>query len=206
MATNKILLESGNSATTIFFNNPDKLNALSPEIVQHLLKTLQSLEQNPDVKVVILRGKGGNFSAGADLEALEKFTPMDALAFHGQMNEIILLMNNSRKIFISVMEGYALGGAFELSLSTDIRICTEDAILGQPEINVGLNAGAGGNAILPRVVGRSNALYLVLTGKRISAGRAYELGIVQEVSNAEQLEQKLETLVSGILSRPTSTV
>ncbi len=206
MAADQLLTESGNGAARIFFNNPEKLNALSPEIVEQLLYALREIEENNNIRVVILRGKGGNFSAGADLEALERFTPAEALEFHRKMNEIIHLLINSRKIFISVLEGYALGGAFELSLSTDIRICTRNAVLGQPEINVGLNAGAGGNAILPKVVGRGNALYMVLTGKRISAGRAYEMGIVQAVASAEELESELDTLVSGILSQPVTAV
>ncbi len=206
MTDHRLLIESGNGTTTIFLNNPEKLNAISPEIVEEMLDKLREIEEDPEVRVVVLRGKGGNFSAGADLEALEKFTPAQALRFHRKMNDIIRLMNSSSKIFISVMEGYALGGGFELSLSTDLRICTEDAILGQPESNVGLNAGAGGNAILPRVVGKANALYMVLTGEKLTAARAYELGIVQMVSPREQLEHKVDALVTGILKKPVSTI
>lgn len=206
MDTGRLLTESGNCVTTIFFNNPEKLNALSPETVEQLLKTLRELEEDREIRIIVLRGKSGNFSAGADLKALEKFTPTEALEFHRKMNEIIRLMNSSGKIFIAAMEGYAMGGAFELALSTDIRICTEDAILGQPEINVGLNAGAGGNAILPDIVGRSNALYLVLTGMKLSARRAYELGIVQVISEKGQLDNDVESLVRTILEHPNSTV
>ena len=193
-----IILEKNAPVASLYFNNPGKLNALSPGMVASLLGLIRELEDDDDIHTIVLRGTGGNFSSGADLSALEELTPHEALRFHKKMNEIVYLIRHSGKIYISALEGYALGGAFELSLSTDIRISAEDAILGQPEINVGLNAGAGGNAILPRLVGTGSAMYMVLTGERITAHRAFELGIVQLVADRGELESELNNLATRI--------
>lgn len=206
MTSRNILLEVRNETAWVLFDNPERLNALTTEMVDGLLQEIQDLEKDGSIRIVVLRGKGGNFSSGANLEELEKFTPAQALEFHRKMNEISRIIRGSGKIYFAVFEGYSLGGAFELSLSADIRVCDEEAVMGQPEVKVGLNAGAGGNAILPSVVGRSNALYMALTGGTFNAWRAYELGIVQAVFKRERLEEELNTLISRILEKPAISV
>ena len=206
MVSEKILQEIDHQVARIFLNNPEKLNALSPGMVEDLLVIMKQLEADDTIRVVILRGSGGNFSSGADLNEIEKLNSAGALRFHRTMNELIEVMTHSSKLFISVLEGYSLGGGFELSLSTDVRFCAEDAVLGQPEIKVGLNAGAGGNAILPRIVGRGNAIYMVLTGDSISARRAYDLGIVQKVVHKERMDTELEEFVTKVLKHPKISV
>lgn len=206
MTSGKVLIEIQNKTARIYFNNPDRLNAISTDMVNELLDSMERLEQDRNVRIVVLRGKGGNFSSGANLEELEKFTPEEALGFHRKMNRISHMIRESRKVYLTVFEGYSLGGAFELSLSTDVRVCEEKAVMGQPEVKVGLNAGAGGNAILPFMVGRGNAMYMALTGRTINAQRAYELGIVQAVFPSSQLDEKLDTLISELLERPQTTL
>ena len=186
----------------ITLNRPEKLNAISPEMLDKIMGFISELEERKEVRVVIIRGSGGNFSSGADLAGIGRFSSREAMHFHRKMNSLARMMNHSRMIFIAVLEGYALGGGFELSLSADIRICSSRAILGQPEIKMGLNAGAGGNAILPRIAGRGNAMYLVLTGEKVNAERARELGIVQVVCNEDSIEKEVLKLVETICSAP----
>lgn len=205
MSSGSILLETTGEAAVIYFNDPERLNAISSDMVDSLLNTVRKLEDNVKVRVVILRGKGGHFSSGANLRELEKASPEEALAFHRKMNEISRLIRHSGKVYISAYEGYALGGAFELSLSTDIRLSDEKSRIGQPEIRVGLNAGAGGNAILPKVIGKGNSMYMAMTGDSITAERAYQLGLVQAISKEGQLEQDLNGLVAKILEAPAVT-
>lgn len=206
MPYRKIQIEIRNETAWIYFNNPEKLNAISADMVDTLLEKVKELEENSTVRIAILKGKGVNFSTGANLEELEKFTPEEALTFHRKMNDISHIMRHSRKIYMAVFEGYSLGGAFELSLSTDIRVCDENATMGQPEIKVGLNAGAGGNAILPLMIGKGNAMFMALTGRTITAQRALELGIVQAVFPAARLNDELDALITGLLKRPQATL
>lgn len=206
METTDVVVEIDGRVARVLLNNPARLNALTPMMVKEILHSIRELEDNHDVRVVILRGMGGNFSAGADINELEKFGFSEALEFHRNMNQIIYLMSRSSKIFIAAFEGYALGGGFELSLSADMRISTENAVLGQPEINIGINAGAGGNAILPRIVGKGNAMYMSLSGEKISAQKALELGIVQKIVDPESMDDELEKLSSRILSHPSASV
>ena len=184
-----VILKIEQTRAEITLNRPEKLNAISPEMLDKIIEFISELEERKEVRVVIIRGSGGNFSSGADLASIGRFSSKEAMHFHRKMNSLARMMNHSRMIFIAVLEGYALGGGFELSLSADIRICSSKAILGQPEMRMGLNAGAGGNAILPRITGRGNAMYMVLTGEKISAERAKELGIVQVVCNEGSVEK-----------------
>ena len=206
METSKVVMEIEKPVASIFLNNPRRLNAITPGMVEEILHAVRDLEENPGIRVVVLRGKGGNFSAGADLSELEKFGFNEALKFHRNMNEIIYLMSRSSKIFIAAFEGYALGGGFELSLSADMRISTRNAVLGQPEINIGINAGAGGNAILPRIVGKGNAMYMALSGEKMSAQRALDLGIVQKIVEEGKLEEGIRELCDKIISHPCVSI
>ncbi|MEM3828849.1 MAG: enoyl-CoA hydratase/isomerase family protein [Conexivisphaerales archaeon] len=177
--TNIIAVKNGETEI-IYFNREDKLNTITIDMVNEIRAKMEEVKST--VKAVVIGGKK-NFSAGADINQFKGITPMEAYDFHVKLNELAQFFRNYEYPVISFLNGYVLGGGLELSLSTDIRICSNDALLGQPEINLGINAGAGGNVVLPRVIGRNRALYMILTGEKINAHRAYEYGLVDIIAN-----------------------
>ncbi len=185
----------------IYFNRENKLNTITVNMVNDIINSLNDLKDK--VNVIIIEGKK-NFSAGADINQFKDIKPLEAYNFHLKLNELLKYFREYDLPIISVLNGYVLGGGLELSLSTDIRICNENAILGQPEINIGINAGAGGNVILSKVIGRNRALYMILTGEKINAKKAYEFGLVDIISNDP--EKEALRIAEIIREKPINTV
>lgn len=166
------------------FNRPEKLNALSTPLIAELDAALDAAEADPDVRVLVLRGAGGRaFVAGADIAE-----------YHGDKRAaFISYQMNSRRVFdklerlskpvIGAIDGFALGGGFEIALCCDIILVTQSAQLGLPEGRLGLSPGGGGTQRLTRAVGKYAASDLMLAGWRMSGQRAYELGIAAEVTD-----------------------
>lgn len=201
-----ITVQTSGGIATIELKNEGKFNAISRSMLDHLVREVTYLEEDPSIRVIILHGADGNFSSGADISDLAGFDSKDALYFHRKMNSISRAMRHSSKIYIALLEGNTLGGGFELSFSADIRIAADNTKMGLPEMNIGLNAGAGGNAILPRYLGKGNAMYYLLTGDRFDARKGIELGIVQKVVPQSELYREGEGLAKRILSLPEETV
>ncbi len=202
----KVQLKTSRGIAHLILNNPGKLNAISLSMLEDLIEHSRRIEEDSEIRVVLLQGSEGNFSSGADISDLAGFDKKEALKFHMKMNALSRAMQHSSKIYIALLQGFSLGGGFELSLSADMRICTEDVIMGQPEVNIGLNAGAGGNAILPRFTGKGNAMYLILTGEKFNAAKGLELGIIQKIVPKSRIIQEGEKLAENILSLPEDTV
>lgn len=186
----------------IVLNRPKKLNALSPQLLKELSEALDMLEDREDVRVVIIKGEGRAFSAGADVTAFAGVTPIDVAKFSRRFQELTLKMQFYTKPIIAAIHGYALGGGLELAMSADIRIASEDAMLGQPEINLGFIPGAGGTQRLPRLVGRGKAKELIFTGDMIPAREAEKLGLVEKVVPPERLEQEARSLALKLAEKP----
>ncbi len=186
----------------IILNRPDKLNALSPTLLKELSHTLDELEDRNDVRVIIIKGSGRAFSAGADVTAFAGVTPIQVLIFSRKFQELTLKIQYYSKPVIMAIHGYALGGGLELAMSGDIRIASEDAMLGQPEINLGFIPGAGGTQRLPRLAGISRAKELIYTGDMIPAKEAYRIGLVDKVVPPERLDQEARALALKISEKP----
>ncbi|MFP3081156.1 MAG: 3-hydroxyacyl-CoA dehydrogenase/enoyl-CoA hydratase family protein [Acidilobus sp.] len=186
----------------IILNRPNKLNTITPEMIAELSQTLDELEENADVRVIILTGAGRAFSAGADVTAFAGITPIKATIFSRKFQELTLKMQYYTKPIIVAINGYALGGGLEISMSGDIRIASETAMLGQPEINLGFIPGAGGTQRLPRLVGRGRAKSLIFTGDMISAKDAMNMGLVDMVVPPERLEQEARNLALKLAEKP----
>ncbi|MEB3862390.1 MAG: 3-hydroxyacyl-CoA dehydrogenase/enoyl-CoA hydratase family protein [Desulfurococcales archaeon] len=197
-----ILIRIEKPIAWIILNRPKKLNALSPKLLKELGEALDELEENEEVRVIILKGAGRAFSAGADVTAFAGVTPMDILRFSRRFQELTLKMQFLTKPIIVAIHGYALGGGLEIAMSGDIRIASEDAMLGQPEINLGFIPGAGGTQRLPRLAGRSRAKELIFTGDMIPAGEAHRLGIVDRVVPPERLDQEARALALKLAEKP----
>ena len=190
----------------LLLNNVKRLNAISTDMAKAFLHKLDEAENDPVIRVVLLRGAGENFSSGADLSSLDLYDTRSTEEFRNSMNAVALKFVSMKKPVISVLHGYSLGGALELSESTDIRVASASAKIGQPEIRIGINAGAGGNVVLPRLVGKGRAMLLSLTGKTLSASEAQSIGLVDAVFSDDMIFQEAEKLAAGIAEMPSLTV
>ena len=182
----------------ITMNRPEALNALNDQVLKDLDAVLDSAEANDEVLVLILTGAGRSFVAGADIGQMKDFTPVQAKRFGMYGNSVFLKLENFPKPVIAAVNGFALGGGCELSMACDIRLASEKAKFGQPEVGLGITPGFGGTQRLPRIVGVSKAMELILTAKTIGAEEAKAIGLVSEVYPAEELMDKALELANAI--------
>lgn len=179
-------------------NRPEALNALNEQVLRDLDAALDAVEANDEVLVVILTGAGRSFVAGADIAQMKDLTPVQAKKFGSYGNQVFLKLENFPKPIIAAVNGFALGGGCELSMACDIRLASEKAKFGQPEVGLGITPGFGGTQRLARIVGVSNAMELILTAKTINAAQAQELGLVSHVYPPEELMDKAMELAQAI--------
>ncbi|HEY9227878.1 MAG TPA: enoyl-CoA hydratase-related protein [Gemmatimonadaceae bacterium] len=185
---------------TITVNRPDKLNALNDRVIEELELAIDEARENPEVGGVILTGAGRAFVAGADISGLEKHGAVTAKALAQRGQQAFGRFETSPKPVIAAINGFALGGGCELAMACHIRIASEAAKFGQPEVKLGLVPGYGGTQRLPRLVGKGRALQLLLTGEMIDAQEAYRIGLVNRVVAADQLIPAATTMMQTILA------
>ncbi len=172
----------------VIVNRPDKLNALNAQTIKELYSAFMSFHEDPEVKVVIFTGAGDKaFIAGADISELINLDYNRGKDYALEGQELTKLMENLRKPVIAAVNGFALGGGTEMVLACHIRIASEKAKMGQPEVKLGLIPGFGGTQRLTRLVGKGKALELILTGKIIDAQEALRIGLVDQVVPADKL-------------------
>ena len=171
-------------------NRPEALNALNEQVLRDLDAALDAVEANDEVLVVILTGAGRSFVAGADIAQMKDLTPVQAKKFGSYGNQVFLKLENFPKPIIAAVNGFALGGGCELSMACDIRLASEKAKFGQPEVGLGITPGFSGTQRLPRRVGVAKAKELIFSGKQIGAEEAKRIGLVNEVYAAEELLNK----------------
>ncbi len=185
-----ILIEKEGRVAILTINRPDKLNALNQQVRDEVLAALDELAADDGVGVVVLTGAGEkSFIAGADIGEFEGRQPFDQREAM-RIPRIFDAMGSFPKPVIAMINGYCLGGGCELAMGCDLRIASEKARFGQPEIKLGLIPGGGGSQRLPRLVGLGNALRLILTGDMIGAAEAKEIGLVEMVVPHEELREK----------------
>ena len=184
---------------TITVNRPDKLNALNSATISELGVAIDEAQARDDVGAVILTGAGRAFVAGADISELNGQTPISATARSRKGQDVFRKFETSPKPTIAAINGFALGGGCELAMSCHLRIASEFAKLGQPEVKLGIVPGYGGTQRLPRLVGRGAALRLLLTGEIIDANEAFRLGLVDQVVPAAQLIETVITLLTAMI-------
>ena len=182
----------------ITMNRPEALNALNDQVLKDLDAVLDAAEANDEVLVLILTGAGRSFVAGADIGQMKDFTPVQAKQFGMYGNSVFLKLENFPKPVIAAVNGFALGGGCELSMACDIRLASEKAKFGQPEVGLGITPGFAGTQRLPRIVGISKAMELILTAKVIGAAEAKAIGLVSEVYPPEELMPKALELANAI--------
>ena len=201
MSYKTLLLEITGGVALITINRPDKLNALNDQVVDELAHAAERIASEDAIQGAVLTGAGTKaFVAGADIADLAKQGPFDgkARALRGQA--MLRRLETCGKPVIAAVNGYALGGGCELAMACHLRIASEQAKFGQPEVKLGIAPGYGGTQRLPRIVGKGNALYLILTAEMIDAQEAYRIGLVNKVVPAGELLATTEKIVRGILA------
>ena len=179
-------------------NRPEALNALNSQVLSDLDEAITKVEADDGVHAVILTGAGRSFVAGADIGEMKGFSARDGKKFGVHGGGVFLRLENLSKPVIAAVNGFALGGGCELSMACDIRIASEKAKFGQPEVGLGITPGFGGTQRLPRIVGISKAMELILTAKVINAAEAERIGLVSAVYPPEELMDKAMELANAI--------
>ena len=202
MVLETLLYEVDDGIAVITVNRPDKLNALNALVLHELSQAFHQARSDGAVQGVVLTGAGAkSFVAGADIQ---QFPDLDALEGHrfalrGQA--VFNRIEEMPKPVVAAVNGYALGGGCELALACHLRIASENASFGQPEVNLGILPGYGGTQRLPRLVGRGIATELILTAERISAQRAYEIGLVNRVVPQGDLLETAKEVIATIAAK-----
>jgi len=213
MGFNNLKLEVSDEIATLTISRPAALNALNSETLEELDVALTEIEARDDVKVLILTGgpdKKGNqfksFVAGADISEMVNFTAPEARAFGIKASAPFFKLMNMRQVTIAAVNGFALGGGCEIAMACDIRIASENAIFGQPEVGLGIIPGFGGTQRLARLIGMGRAKELIFTCDNIDAQEAYRIGLVNKVVSTEELYDAAKKMAKKIISKGSYAV
>jgi enoyl-CoA hydratase len=201
MTFQNIKFETKNHIAYVTIDRPKVLNALNMATMQELKQAFASIKDDAEIRVVIVTGAGEKaFVAGADIGELSQHTPVSAKEYTHQGQAIIDSIENLGKPVIACINGFALGGGCELAMACTMRLASDNARLGQPEVKLGLIPGYGGTQRLPRLVGKGLAMQQILTGEMISAQEAHRIGLVNEVVAAAELIPRAEAIAAKIIA------
>ena len=200
MTYHALTLEVADRIATIATNRPDKLNALNDQLITELGAAMDEVAGRDDVAGVILTGTGRAFVAGADIGEVGSATPLDAKRLARKGQEVFRKFETSAKPTIAAVNGFALGGGCELAMCCHVRLASEAAKFGQPEVKLGLLPGYGGTQRLPRLVGKGRALQLLLTGEMVDAAEAYRIGLVNAVVPGAELMDRARAMLTAMLA------
>ncbi|MFC1825364.1 enoyl-CoA hydratase/isomerase family protein [Thermodesulfobacteriota bacterium] len=202
-----LIYEEADGIATITMNRPKRLNAISSQLRQDLLDVFAKVEKDPGVRVVIFTGGKKAFCAGADIkEASTSEETQFERYFRLRKNELFFRIENLEKPVIGAISGVALGGGCELTLVCDLRIASETARFGVPEVKLGAIPGAGGTQRLPRLIGVTKAKELLFTGDFIDAKEAYRLGLVNKVVPVDRLMEEANALAKKLINNPPLSI
>jgi enoyl-CoA hydratase len=201
MTYQTLLFEIRDGVAFVTVNRPDKLNALNDQVMAELADVAERIATTPDIRGALITGAGPKaFIAGADIGDLSRQGPFDGKARAMRGQAVLRRLETCGKPVIAAVNGYALGGGCELAMACHLRIASDTAKFGQPEVKLGIAPGYGGTQRLPRLVGKGVALQLILTGEMIDAQEAYRIGLVNKVVPATDLLAESEKLLRGILA------
>ncbi|MCP5468331.1 MAG: enoyl-CoA hydratase/isomerase family protein [Deltaproteobacteria bacterium] len=202
MEYSTISLENREGVCIAKINRPKALNALNPDVLNDLVKLAHEVNENSEIKLLVLTGEGDKaFVAGADIAAMQSMSPLEANRFCQLGHQAMSMIENCRKPVIAAVNGFCLGGGLELALSCDFIYASEKAKLGLPEVNLGIFPGFGGTQRLPRLIGKNRAKELIFTAAMLSAQQAQEWGIVNKVCSPESLLEEVEKTAHEILKK-----
>jgi enoyl-CoA hydratase len=193
-------LDVGDRIGTLTINRPDKLNALNARTIEELSDAIDALGRDANVGGIVLTGAGRAFVAGADIAELQDHGAISARALALRGQDVFRRFETSAKPTIAAVNGFALGGGCELAMACHIRIASDAAKFGQPEVKLGLVPGYGGTQRLPRLVGKGRALQLLMTGEMIDAAEAFRIGLVNRVVPGAELLPAATAMLRQILA------
>ncbi|NLB53726.1 MAG: enoyl-CoA hydratase/isomerase family protein [Syntrophomonadaceae bacterium] len=182
-----LIYEKGDGIATITFNRPKEMNSTNELVIDEMTKVVNDANADDEVGAVIMTGGTNIFAAGGDIKYMSEASPLVAERFIGKCHRMMESMAAAPKPYIAAIAGLALGGGCEIALACDIRLAADNAIFGQPEINLAIIPGGGGTQRLSRVVGSGWARHLILTGEMIDADTAFKIGLVTKVVPVDEL-------------------
>ncbi|OFW58732.1 MAG: crotonase [Actinobacteria bacterium RBG_16_64_13] len=187
-------------------NRPEALNAMNVAMLEELCAALERIESDDEVRVLVVTGAGRAFVAGADIDHMSRFSPQQAKEWSKFGQRTVGKLESMRKPVIAAVNGYALGGGTELAMACDIRVASDRAVFGQPEVKLGMIAGFGGTQRLPRLVGPGMAKEMLFTGDHYDAEAACKMGLVNKVVPADELLDYCLGMARRIAGRGTQAV
>jgi len=202
MSYKTLLLEVKDHVAVVTINRPDKLNALNTQTINDLDSVLDTLKNENDIYAIIITGSGEKaFAAGADITELNKLDVVNAKEFSERGQAVFNKIEQSDKPVTAAVNGFALGGGCELALACHIRLASENAMFGQPEVNLGIIPGYGGTQRLARLINTGRAMEYILTGDMIDVNEAFRLGLVNKIYPADKLIENAKIMAGKIAAK-----
>jgi enoyl-CoA hydratase len=202
-----IIVEKQNGILTITINREEKMNALNIVLLQEIKQAINAAQTDEAVKGIIITGSGSKaFAAGADIAEFANFSVEQGTQMSRDGHEVMNAIEQSKKPVIAAVNGFALGGGCELTMACHMRIASDNAKFGQPEINLGVPPGYGGTQRLLQLVGKGIALEILLSTNPITAQRAYEIGLVNKVTTQDDLIPYCKELMNKIIGKSPSAI
>jgi len=208
MSESNIIIQENGHVTTITINRPNQLNALNKQTIAELHEALKSANQDENIGVVILTGSGEKaFVAGADIKEFANFKPSEGQELAARGQEILFnYIEKMSKPVIAAVNGFALGGGLELAMAAHIRVASDNARMGLPEVSLGVIPGYGGTQRLCQLVGKGKAMEMVTTAGMVNAEEALQWGLVNHVTSSEELMTLAEKIASKILNNSPNAI
>ncbi len=208
MSESNIIIQNNDSVRTITINRPKQLNALNSQTISELSDALKSAEEDNSVKVILLTGSGEKaFVAGADIKEFASFSVEEGKKLSKEGHDKLFdLAQNLTTPIIAAVNGFALGGGLELAMSAHIRVASDNAKMGLPEVSLGVIPGYGGTQRLAQLVGRGKAMEMIATAGMISAEEAHKWGLVNHVTTPEGLMEKCLEIAGKIVKNSSSAI
>ncbi|WP_027634597.1 short-chain-enoyl-CoA hydratase [Clostridium hydrogeniformans] len=207
MELKNVLFEKEGKIAIVTINRPKALNALNSETLKELDNILDIIENDDEIYAIVLTGAGDKaFVAGADITEMKDLSALEGRRFSILGNKIFRRLENIEKVVIAAIPGFALGGGCELSMACDIRIASEKAKFGQPEVGLGITPGFGGTQRLPRLVGEGRAKELIFTARIVKAEEAYNIGLVNKIVPLENLIDEAKAMANLIASQGPAAI
>ena len=195
-----LIVETIKKIGIVRINRPEVLNAVNMETILELEKAMHEFDDNEDILVIIITGEGKSFVSGSDISKLAQLEPLQAREYSQIGQRVLSFIENMEKPVIAAVNGYALGSGCELAMACDIRIASEKAKFGQPEVKLGIIPGHAGTQRLARLVGISKAKELIFTGDIIDAQEALRIGLVNKVVGSESLLEEVNNIANKIVA------